>query len=146
MAIYSGSVGPCAWCVVDGQLDDETVDGFLVYLREVAANAVPGQLVFDMCHDVPMPTPVQRRRIVETLKSSAKLDLVAGHALVINSTIGRGLLTAINWVVSPRFEEKLFGSPQQALPWLEERNPAFQPAELLRSVRATCPNFDALRW
>lgn len=146
MTVYSGHVGPCAWSVVQGALDDETIEGFLSYLRGVADDAAPGQLVLDMCHDLPMPTPVQRRRIIEVLNGSKKLDLVAGHALVVNSTIGRGLLTAINWVVTPRFEEKLFARPDQAFEWLAERNPAFDADALLAAVRAAHPGFDQLRW
>jgi hypothetical protein len=146
VTICAGFLGPCAWSVVEGELDQETMERFLSHLREVGENAVPGQLVLDMCHDLPMPTPVQRRRIVEVLEGSPKLDRVAGHALVINSTIGRGLLTAINWVVSPRFEEKLFARPERAFAWLVERNPDFDADALLEAVRAAHPGFDALSW
>jgi len=146
VTICSGHVGPCAWSVVEGALDEETIERFLRYLRGVADDAVEGQLVLDMCHDLPMPTPVQRRRIIEVLNGSTKLDRVAGHALVINSTIGRGLLTAINWVVTPRFEERLFARPEQAFEWLEERNPSLDRVGVLQAVRAAHPHFDALRW
>lgn len=146
MTLYSGDAGPCAWSLIHGDLDEPTIEAFLTYLRGLAQHAVPGQLVLDMCFDIPMPTPVQRRRIVEVLQSSPKLELVAGHALVINSTIGRGLITAINWVVRPPFEEKLFSRPEQAFEWLAERNPSFDGDRLLRSVRAAHPDFDRLRW
>ncbi len=146
VTIHTGRAGPCAWSVIQGDLDEETLEGFLAHLRDVAEHVVPGQLVLDMCHDLSMPTPVQRQRIVEVLNGLPVLDQIGGHALVINSTIGRGLLTAINWVVTPRWEEKLFGSPQEAFGWLEEQNSEFDADALLRSVRATHPDFDQLRW
>lgn len=144
--LYTGDAGPCAWSFIRGELDDETVGRFLEYLRNLAKHAVPGQLVIDLCYDVPMPTPVQRKRIVEVLQSSPKLDLVAGHAFVINSTIGRGLLTAINWVVRPPFEEKVFTQPREAMDWLEERNATFDRKRLLTSIYDACPSFASLDW
>lgn len=146
MTLHTGEAGPCVWSLIQHDLDDETLEGFLAYLGRLATDAVPGQLVLDMCFDIPMPTPVQRRRIVGVLESSPKLEYVAGHALVINSTVGRGLLTAINWVVSPPFDEKVFGRPEEAFEWLAQRNPAFDAEQLLRSVRAAHPDFDRLRW
>lgn len=118
----------------------------MAYLRKVVCFPVRGQLVVDFLHDVPMPTPLQRRRLVDVLKSSDKLHLVAGHALVVNSTFGRGLLTAINWVVRPPFEEQLFAAPEPALRWLEQQNPAFDSRQLLQDVRRASPEFKSLKW
>ena len=144
--LYTGSSGPCHWSVIQGAMTEADTDAFVAHLRRLASDARAGQLALEIAYDMPMPTPVQRRRIVEVLNGSPKLELVAGHALVVNSQIGRGLLTAINWVVRPPFEERVFSRPDDALGWLRERNPDFDPQALLRSVESTCPGFARLRW
>lgn len=82
-----------------------------------------GEVILDMLYDVTMPTPVQRRRIGGVVEGSSALQQTGGHAVVTNSTLGRSLMTAINWVVRPSFEERIFGCPQEALEWLREKNP-----------------------
>lgn len=112
----------------------------------MAARRRPRQLVLDITHEMPMPTAVQRRRIVEVLSSVPDLSFIAGHALVVTSTVGRGLLTAINWVVRPGFDEKVFSNPQEALPWLVQRNSAFDPDRFMQTLRAAVPELDTLQW
>ena len=129
-----------------GRFSDEDVEGFLSHLREAVANLGPGELILDVTHDVPMPTPVQRRRITEIIGKAPNTHLLAGHALVVNSPVGRGALTAINWVVRPKFEEKIFGNPQDAVAWLAQRNPALDGAALLRELARAVPELATLRW
>lgn len=66
--------------------------------------------------------------------------------VVVTSTVGRGLLTAINWVVRPGFDEKVFSNPQEALPWLVQRNSAFDPDRFMQTLRAAVPELDTLQW
>jgi hypothetical protein len=64
----------------------------------------------------------------------------------MNTTIGRGLLTAINWVVRPPFKEQVFAEPSAAMRWLKERNPALDVEALTRDLQRAHPGFNALRW
>lgn len=146
MPLHTGSVGPCRWSLVQGNFGEEETTGFYAYLREMVRTVRPQQLVLDIAYDTPMPSPLQRRQIIEILSSSPDLGLVAGHALVMNTTLGRGLLTAINWVVRPPFEEQVFSEPSAAMRWLKERNPALDLEALRRDILRACPGFDALRW
>lgn len=146
MTLVTGRTGPCAWSVIQGSITEAKMEAFTAYLRDVADKIAPGQVVLDILRDVSMPTPVQRRQIVDTLNASPKLELVAGHALVINSMMGRGLLTAINWVVKPPFEEKLCADPAEALKWLQSRNDAIDAGDILRDIRSAVPEFDQFTW
>ncbi|MCA9536880.1 MAG: STAS/SEC14 domain-containing protein [Myxococcales bacterium] len=146
MKLVTGTTGVCEWAFIHGTLDDVTMEQFVAHLRRMSERIEPGRVVLDITHDVGMPTAVQRRRIVEALQSSPKLDLVAGHALVINSTLGRGLLTAINWIVRPPFEERVCATPTEALDWLATRNAAVDPSSVLTSLERAVPGFSALSW
>ena len=146
MSLVTGTSGVCEWAFVQGALDDATTDLFVAHLAGVAERIEQGHVVLDITRDVGMPSPVQRRRIMQALQAAPKLDLVAGHALVINSTLGRGLLTAINWAVRPPFEEKICASPEEALSWLTSRNPKVDGARVLADVERAVPGFAALSW
>ena len=146
MSFVSGRSGPCEWALIQGDLDDTSTDQFVTHLRDVATRIQPGQVVLDITRNVSMPSPVQRKRIVDVLQSSSKLDVVAGHALVISSTLGRGLMTAINWVVRPPFEERICANPVEALEWLKSLNPALEPANVLASIERASPGFARLTW
>lgn len=146
MTLYSGTEGTCAWTLIVGALDDQTVERFTTNLKALVTAPAPGQIVLDMLFDVPMPTAVQRRRIVDVLQSAPDLDKATAHALVINNSIGRGLLTAINWVVQPAFDEKIFSKPDDALTWLTERSTSFDGSRILESIRREVPDFHQLMW
>lgn len=136
----------CHWALVRGGFDDDAASTFIAHLRHMSANVQEGQLVLDLLHDIPMPTALQRRQIVEVLQRSDRLHLVRGHALVSNAAIGRGVLTAVNWVLRPPFEEKVFSKPDDAMGWLKERNSAFDSVALTASIRRAFADFERLRW
>lgn len=146
IAFYHGKSGHSAWSLLIGEVDGPTEERFIAHLRDVVRHPVKGQLMVDFAYDISMPTPVQRRRIIEVLQGSDKLHLIAGHAVVVNSISGRGVLTAINWIVRAPFEEQAFAKPEAALSWLRERNPAFQDQKLISDMRQSCPEFDQLTW
>lgn len=129
-----------------GKFSDSDVERFLAHLRDAVAHLEKGDLILDITHDMPMPTAVQRKRITEIIGGAARTDLLAGHALVVNSPVGRGALTAINWVVRPRFDEKIFGDPKHAVAWLAERNPALDAQALLGDLARAVPALASLRW
>lgn len=146
MAFHRGTFGPCWWSCVIGSFSEDDVRGFLEHLRAAAGQAGAGSLILDITHDVPMPTPVQRKKITDIISKAPNLNLVAGHALVVSSPLARGALTAINWVVRPKFDEKIFGNPGDAVAWLVERNAELDGAGLLKDLASGIPGLDALKW
>ena len=147
MPLHIGREGPCAWTLGLGSFDDADVHRFVANLRALAVPPVsPHLLVLDILHGVPMPTAVQRKLIVGALRDSPALEKARAHALVSNSPVGRGVLTAINWVVQPKFDEAVFSKPSDALAWLSARSDRLDGARVLRAIRDACPAFDGLRW
>lgn len=46
---------------------------------------------------------------------------VHGSALVVRSALARGTLTALLWMMTPPYEQKVFSSLEEALSWSERR-------------------------
>lgn len=106
------------------------------------------EVVLTVLNGAPMPSVTRRRRLTETI-SSAQANggyLFAGHAVVTNNSVTRGLLTALNWVVKPKYDERVFKAPAPALEWLTPRCPALQPSAVVADLNRANPEFDFLRW
>ncbi|MEZ4231044.1 MAG: hypothetical protein R3B89_17850 [Polyangiaceae bacterium] len=103
-------------------------------------------VVLDVCYDIPLPKPMHRKLIADAVESIPDKSHVAGHALVSNSTVAQGVLTAINWFVKPDFPEKVFGDPAAALAWLNAQLPSLSPRRVLDAISRDVPEFDRLRW
>ncbi len=146
MSFHCGLTGSCRWTCLIGDISIEDQAGFLENLRTTIALAVPGQLILDILHGVSMPNAVQRKQIADVIASAPNLELVAGHAFVSNSSVGRGVLTAINWFLPAKFEEEIFSNPESARVWLMTRDPALDGTSLLRDIARAVPGFDELRW
>jgi hypothetical protein len=72
--------------------------------------------------DSPTLTPVQRRTISNGMdEDRASTRQCVGAAMVFESAIMRGLLTAILWLRQPKYEVKVFGDVQAAKAWACER-------------------------
>lgn len=146
MTVFGGKTGPCAWALVRGKNTEAMADTFMANLEQTVNEVAAGGVILDVLHDVEMPSATQRRRIVEVIKSAPNVKLVAGHAIVLNSPMGRGLITAINWAVPPVFAEKLFPNPASALEWLTELNPAVDGRAVLTAMTKADAEFPHLRW
>ena len=146
MSFHHGVVGPCRWACLIGGFSDDDAEGFLSHLRAAVANLEQGHMILDITHDVPMPSATRRKQITEIIGGAQNTHLLAAHALVVNSPVGRGALTAINWVVRPKFDEKIFGNPRDAVAWLVERNPMLDGDALLRDLARSVPGLSELKW
>jgi len=146
MSFHRGVQGPCRWACLIGGISDDDANGFLSHLRDAVAQLEKGLMILDITHDVPMPSAVLRKEISQIVAQAADAQLLTAHALVVNSPVGRGALTAINWVVRPKFDEKVFGNPHDAAAWLAERNPALDGAALIRDLERSVPGLAGLKW
>jgi hypothetical protein len=81
----------------------------------------------------PRPDATQRRRIAESAQLlSAERPL---FALVTTSSVIRGVLTVLGWLVPPRHEMGAFAGFEEAARWIEERRG--QKLPVLRDMFAT---------
>ena len=68
----------------------------------------------------PPLTPVQRAAIAKTMRTCVEAfpGRLRGLALVVRSSIQRGIITAINWVASPPYPIAAFKTEADAEAWL----------------------------
>lgn len=146
MSFHCGELPGVSWACVVGEASDETLEAFVAQLERVGRRSLPGHVVLDLMHDVPLPNPLQRQRLTEAVQKVTARGGVGGHALVTNSTIARGVLSAINWFVRPAFPERTFREPKAAVAWLCSLNPKLDGDALLADIERHAPPFRALRW
>jgi hypothetical protein len=70
-----------------------------------------------------IPTATERARIVRFMKetSATSARLTAGIAVVMKTTGGRGVLTAVLWLYAPPFPIRAFSTLADGRRWLRER-------------------------
>ena len=68
-------------------------------------------------------TSVQRKRMGEFSKLHARrlAEVVIATAIVSDSPLVRGIVTAINWVAPPPFPQRTFARRTEATQWLHEQ-------------------------
>jgi hypothetical protein len=136
----------CQWALVRGRLNEDTIASFVEHVKRVASGHRPGLLVLDMAHDISAPNPLQRKLITDAVNDGTGKDFIAAHAVVSNSAIARGVLTAVNWFVTSRpYAERVFSNPREALTWLATHGDVDVEAAL-RDISTAAPPFETLRW
>ena len=142
----SGEVGVCRWAFVRGPATDPMVDLFVAHIRGVKPRS--DAVLIDIAHDITLPNAVQRTRIAQAVKESISShgQAIAGHAVVTNSLAARATLTAINWLVTPEFPERVFADVPSALAWLKTLSPRMDVALTEAAVRSAVKDYDRLSW
>ncbi|MCB9587335.1 MAG: hypothetical protein H6718_18185 [Polyangiaceae bacterium] len=147
MAVYSGQVGACFWTCVMGAFSDDEAGQFAEGIRRLGALTRSQDIVvLDVCYDIPLPKPMHRKLIADAVEAIPDKSHVVGHALVSNSTVAQGVLTAINWFVKPVFPEKVFRDPSSGVAWLSAQLPSLSPRRILDAMAQDVPGFERLRW
>lgn len=147
VALYSGRVGTCFWTCAIGAFSDEEADAFAAGIHRMGALTRSEDIVvLDICYDIPLPKPMHRKLIADAVESIPDKSHVIGHALVSNSSVAQGVLTAINWFVKPVFPEKVFRDPDAGLAWLSAQLPSVSPRRVTQAIAQEVPGFDRLRW
>lgn len=122
------------------------MQAFAENIRVVGGRIQRPTAVLDLAYDVSMPNPMQRKLITEAVAALPRKDLIAGHAVVSNSTVARGVLAVVNWFTKPTFPERVFGEPKEAVEWLVDLQPDVSPAAVLSDIRKRVPEFPSMQW
>ena len=78
--------------------------------------------MFTVAHSPRMPSASHRKALAELAESELGPRLQR-HAIVSNSAIAQGVVTALSWLSRKPYEEKIFRTPTDAIAWLQERHP-----------------------
>jgi hypothetical protein len=90
------------------------------YIQESRANRMqrrePHVLVLDVRHTERLP-PTQRKLLTDSMSQDGDADRCVAMAMVFDSPLLRGVLTAIFWVRKPKYPTRVFTSLPDALAW-----------------------------
>ena len=124
---FVGRVGPLLVLYAARKLDDPNFDRYLKLLAR-HIDGIPLHERVGALYEVLEPSSVdadRRRRVGQLL--SARRDKLrqtcVGCAYVSRSALGRGVLTAVGWIVSLPFPLKAFDSLDPGLHWLKTQLP-----------------------
>ena len=128
---FVGRVGPLLVLYSARKLDDQNFDRYLELVAHHIDNTPPHQRIGAM-YEVLEPSSVNadRRRRVGQMLSTRRNKLASicvGCAYVSRSTVGRGILTAVSWIISPPFPMKAFDNIDSGLAWLSGLLPELEP-------------------
>ena len=101
------------------QLSDVEFVAHLEAMREPYRRGQPFGLLIVMGDYPPLP-PTQRKAAAEAMKSDAQRHpgLLRGKAIVIRSTLERGVVTAVAWMAQPSYPFAAFETEALAKSWL----------------------------
>jgi hypothetical protein len=113
-----------------------------IYYARIASYLARGErfAVLMDARPASVPSAVERARIAQFMEETAPRSShqVSGLALVVDTFLGRGVLTAVQWLTQPPFPIRAFGGVPEALEWLraslappaplgEKRSPSVRP-------------------
>jgi len=93
---------------------------------EIIDRCLQKKAVFASVHDIrglPALDALQRKKFAEYIKSRhANLQrFISAHAVVVRSSIERGVVTAVLWLSPAPFPVRVFESPADAEEWAREQ-------------------------
>ncbi len=136
---WLGRVSRLWWFYYTGPCTNETWSQYLEMVQRMVDGGLDTTLVC-FAHLADAPSPLQRKQMADFIQKNAKgLERLDRFALVIDSVIHRGAITAISWLVKKPFEERVFNSPLAAIKWLTEPHPSLNPEEIRASIVAQVP-------
>jgi hypothetical protein len=144
--IVYGMQQRCHWHVLVGAAHHDDWERYFSSLCAMVAHLELGDLLLDIWHDTGRPSPPQRQQFTTWFGQTKEVERVRGHAFVTNSAVSRGLLTAVNWVVKPPFNERACSSPTEGLSWLRQLRTDLDPEALSASMSSSAPLLTTLRW
>ncbi len=111
------------WPIVSCRYPEHVSDEFVDQLGEELIALVKSSRRFGLLIDATVArplTPKQRSRIVASVEANEALfkACCVGQAVVMHSTMARGVLTALSWLKKPPFPLKTFDTVDAAEAWL----------------------------
>jgi hypothetical protein len=136
--IVVGETGLVRWSCVRGELGPGDLEAFVGHIRGTRTRR--GLVMFDVTHDISAPTAAERREIADAVRDClAGTTGIAGHVVVSNSAVARGVLTAVNWMVKTPFPEHVASSPEAGLAWAKKHSPEVDADGLLQALARLVP-------
>lgn len=136
---WSGRVGRVWWFYHVGPSTEETWHQYLKMVEAMLSVEREATLAF-FAHRAEAPRPVQRQQLADFIeRKRSQLHRLDRFALVVDSALQRGALTAVNWLVKKPFEERIFNSPLAAIKWLTEKHPQPNPGAVRDSIIGQVP-------
>lgn len=143
--IVVGETGLARWSCGRGTVSPGDVDVFVRHIRETRPR--PGLVMVDLMHDISTPSASERRQIADAVRDTLTgIKIIAGHVVVTNSPVARGVLTAVNWIVKTPFPETTSSTPAAGLAWARAQSPALDVDAVLAEINAQVPWWSGLRW
>lgn len=146
MQLERGEHQRCHWHVLIGATTEADWDRYIASLRSTVPLLQPGDVLLDIWHDTGRASPQQRQQFTTWFQQTPEIEHVRAHAVVTNSVISRGLLTAVNWVVRPPFAERAFSTPVEGLMWLQRLRADLDVFQLAQPILAAAPLLATLPW
>ena len=111
-------------------LDREFVDAFLSATASLSRRGEAYAIVINK-HDAPLPTAANRKMIADRISQNPPpgVGTLVASAVALQSSLLRGALTAISWLLKRKYPVRAFTSHTAAIRWAR--------AEWLRSELAT---------
>ena len=105
----------------DGTVD-QVVEFGRIWEKTIRDYARPYGVVADLTRLISAPAAV-RKAMADTDTRMADVDqkYCVGSAIVVSSTFGRGLVTAVFWIAPPVYPYRLFASMDEGRAWVRER-------------------------
>lgn len=138
MTIWTGRVGSCTWTYGHGKINPGEWDTFIAGLRRSLTTEPRPITMLTVTHEAVPPNAAERKLLADLLRSGAA-DRVLAHALVTDSALVRGVLTALDWLVKKPFKETAFADPREAVRWLAGFAPDLHVTEVVLGIRAVVP-------
>jgi hypothetical protein len=136
---WLGRMGRLWWFYYTGPCTEETWDQYLEMVKRMLDSWQPATLLC-LAHRADAPNPLQRKKMADFInRNRIELRRLDRFALVVDSVLHRGAITAINWLVGKPFDERVFNSPLAAIKWLAEPHAELDREEIRTAIVAQVP-------
>jgi hypothetical protein len=137
---WSARVQRLWWCYYAGPCTDEIWRQYLGTVERMIDSGLDCTLAC-FAHHADAPSALQRKAMADFIERNQKvLERLDRFALVIDSVVHRGAITALSWLVKKPFAERIFNSPLAAIKWLTETHPELDPEAVRASIVAQVPS------
>jgi hypothetical protein len=137
---WHGKASNCFWFYYSGL--DQDWSAAVEATANVFRDAAPGDLLMNVAWRAKPPSAKDRAALAAVINDNPLTSKIAAHAFVTDSKVVYGINLAVAWITKRPWREKAFYRPDDALQWLSDNAPRFDPFELRRDIVATVPELN----
>jgi len=141
MPFWSGRVGNCLWSYAHDKASTSDWESYLAAHRRALTTAPRPTTMLTVVYQASPPNAGERKMLADMVRGSA--DAILAHAMVADTAIARGVLTALDWLVKKPFKESVFSDVREGVRWLTTFTPELRVTEIVLAIAAAVPH-DAL--